>query len=97
MFQHPDVCPEVSIVLRGMKGVGKELIYQFIEKMMGSQYTFSTDEIQDVIGPYNEGVSKCLLLKLEEIEGNIAHKEDRKLKNFIVEPEHNLGNKNVKK
>jgi len=67
--------------------------------MMGSQYTFSTDEIDEVVGKYNEGVSKCLVLKLEEIsiEGMTGHENDRKIKNFITEPEHSVGNKHVKK
>lgn len=97
VFQNPDVRPDVAILLRGQKGVGKELIFQFIEAMMGSQYTFSTDEIDDVVGKYNEGVSKCLVLKLEEIEGATGHENDRKIKNFITEPEHSVGNKHVKK
>ena len=96
MIQKPEENPEVCLIIRGSKGVGKDTIRIIMSKMLGNKYVYDTDTLEDVVGKYNEGISNKLLIQMNEMEGQDGYKFDNKLKNFITEKKHNIANKNIK-
>ena len=53
MLKHPESPPPVCLVFISKEGVGKDGLYELIENMLGSKYTFNTDKMDNVVGKFN--------------------------------------------
>ena len=91
MFQNPDNRPEVMIVFRGMKGVGKDMAFNFLKRIIGDAYCYDTAEIDEIIGKNNKiGASHKQLCMINELEGKDGFANDSKLKQFMTEEKHTI-------
>ncbi len=97
MIQNPHKLPEVCLIFKSKQGLGKDLLINYIEKMLGEEYVFRTSDItRDIFGSFNPAVRGKLLVQFNELQGRegFAHKE--KFKDFITTPRLNINEKNVK-
>ncbi len=88
--------PEVCLLFKSLQGFGKDLLVNFIEKMLGVNYIFRTAETNDVFGSFNGVIKDKILLQLNELEGKAGFANKEKLKNLITESHTKINEKNVK-
>ena len=94
MFQNTNTRPEVMVVFRGMKGTGKDLSFNFLRNIMGNEYCYDTADIDEIVGKNNKvGASQKLLCMINELEGKDGFANDKKLKQFMTEETHTIGEK----
>lgn len=65
IFQKPGEKGSVAVVIRGEKGTGKSLVFDFIQKLM-PQYFFKEADGKRVTGTFNSHYEHTLLLLMEE-------------------------------
>jgi hypothetical protein len=85
LIQKPYEKPSTAIILKSKQGWGKDLLIDFISKMMGESYLMRTAEMDDIFGTYNVGIRDKLLLQLNEVEGKDGFSNKEKIKNLITE------------
>ena len=85
LLQKPYEKPSTAIILKSKQGWGKDLLIDFISKMMGESYLMRTAEMDDIFGTYNVGLRDKLLLQLNEVEGKDGFTNKEKIKNIITE------------
>ena len=88
--------PEVCLLFKSHQGFGKDLLVNFIEKMLGVQYVYRTAETDDVFGNFNAVIKDKIILQLNELEGKAGFANKEKLKNLITEAKTKINEKNVK-
>jgi hypothetical protein len=87
IFQQPHIKSNTLIILKGGEGVGKSILAQIIEKMLGSKYYYSTaSPASDLFGNYNSIGKSKLLINMEEGASNQTEKFYEELKNAITAP-----------
>jgi len=96
LIQKPYELPLAAIVLKSEEGCGKDMFLDFIEKIIG-KFIFRTSRIEDVVGNFNGGVNKKLVVQLNELEGKKGYEYREKLKDLITADKININIKNVKK
>ena len=97
MIQNPQKLPEVALIFKSKQGLGKDLMINYLEKMIGEEYVFRTSDItRDIFGTFNPAVRGKLLVQFNELQGRegFAHKE--RFKDFITADKLNINEKNVK-
>ena len=97
MIQNPHSLPMVALIFKSKQGLGKDLMINYIEKMLGEEYVFRTSDItRDIFGTFNPAVRGKLLVQFNELQGRegFAHKE--RFKDFITADKLNINEKNVK-
>lgn len=65
IFQHPGSKPSVAVVIRGKKGTGKSIVFDFIQKLM-SNYFYKIADSKRVLSNFNAPYENCILLLMEE-------------------------------
>lgn len=85
MFQKPAEKLPVAVVIRGMKGTGKSIVFDFIHKIM-PDYFYKVADGNRALGNFNAHYQSTLLLLMEEAfwAGNQA--KESVLKDLITSP-----------
>jgi len=96
IIQKPTEKPEVCLIFKSQQGMGKDLLVNFIEKMLGVQYVYRTAETDDIFGNFNSCIKDKIVLQLNELEGKDGFSNKEKLKNLITEGKTRINEKNVK-
>jgi hypothetical protein len=65
LVQHPDEKPEVALVLRGGKGVGKTIVASVLGRLLGSHYLLTANR-RFLTSNFNGHMESLLLLALDE-------------------------------
>lgn len=65
MFQHPAEKIPVAVVIRGKKGTGKSIVFDFIQQLMSGYFTKIADG-KRALGNFNSQYETTLLLLMEE-------------------------------
>ena len=85
IFQYPEIRPDISIVMRGTQGVGKDTLIDIIIALMGhKKYCFRTENQEEVFGTFNETIMDSLILQFNETEGKDGVKNQEKIKGLIT-------------
>ena len=84
IVQNPNKSPHISIVLKGLQGVGKDTLTRIIEALIGLQYVFTTDKFDDLFGSFNDSLKDKIAVCLEEAEWSSAKAVENHLKSFIT-------------
>jgi len=88
LFQRPHRLPLCALVIRGRQGVGKSIIAQLLELMVGHHHAVrSTNPEVDVLGDFNDLVEGKVLVAFEEFAaatGREATSQLNRLKNLIT-------------
>ena len=97
LFQNPATNPEICIVINSMKGVGKDLLYKYISAILGSDFTYETEDVEnDVFGAYNSILRNKVLLKIDEMSGANGFKYKERLKSSITSKLITIKEKHIK-
>jgi len=96
LFQNPQNLPEVALVFKSKKGLGKDLLIHYLEKMLGENYVYRTSNLEEVYGNFNPAVKNKLLVQLNELQGKDGFAKKERLKDSITAKRLNVNEKNVK-
>ncbi len=67
IFQHPDQHTEVAVMLLGERqGSGKSTVPQTLRKIIGGAHAMSVNKKGQLVGDFNEHLSRKILLQVEE-------------------------------
>jgi len=53
MIKNPAEPPPICLIFISSEGVGKDLIFEFIDFLLGDKYTFNVDKIDSIAGRFN--------------------------------------------
>lgn len=85
IIQKPYEKLRMCIIIQGNEGVGKDMILNFIGKILGSGYFFSTCSPEtNVFHSFNSGTERALLVKFEEADFSTNKQNANKLKGIIT-------------
>lgn len=96
MLQNPHKLPGVALLFKSKQGLGKDLMINYLEKIIGETYVYRTSNLDEVFGNFNVGVKNKLLLQLNELEGKNGFSNKERLKDIITALSLNINEKNVK-
>jgi putative DNA primase/helicase len=85
LIQKPYELPAICLVFKSGQGYGKDLLINFIEKMLGSEYVGRTAEIEDVFGNFTTILRNNLVLQVNELQGKDGFLNKEKFKNLITQ------------
>lgn len=85
MFQRPGQKPTVAIVIRGMKGTGKSILFDFIQRLM-PHYFYKVADGKRALGNFNAQYESTLCLLMEEALWAGDQPKESILKDMITSP-----------
>jgi hypothetical protein len=94
MFQHPNLKPSVTTVIRGDEGVGKSFFIEHLSAL-AAPYFFKTSNPSYVFGDHNGQLKDVILLHLEEAVWPGGKKTESLLKDLISSPTIEINDKFV--
>lgn len=66
MVKRPDEKPGVGIVLRGLKGTGKDSVADYVALMIGRRHAPTVAQSEHIVGRFNRRLEAALLLHVQE-------------------------------
>lgn len=90
IFQKPEELPGVILVFKSIQGVGKDLMFEILGKLMGEQYKYSTSDLDQAFGKFNRHMERLFLLVCNETESKKGFVHKSNLKNFSTAHEMNI-------
>ena len=96
LIQKPEELPLVAVLIKSMEGCGKDTFREYLEKIIGSDYVYTTDKIDNIIGNFNPNISNKLLIQLNEAKSFDGHSSVAALKHLITTSTVEINQKNVK-
>lgn len=66
MVQFPDQKPGVGLVLRGLKGAGKDTVADYVAKFIGSRHAPTVAQSDHIVGKFNARLESALMLHVQE-------------------------------
>tara|TARA_R110000822_G_scaffold12943_1_gene46556 strand:- start:41 stop:2746 length:2706 start_codon:yes stop_codon:yes gene_type:complete len=80
------VMPKVALIFKSLQGVGKDMLFEwFGNDIIGSEYYTNTDDYDKILGRFNGGLEKLLLLCLNESSYGDTNKYENALKTLITD------------
>ncbi len=96
LVQKPDSLPGVALLFKSGQGVGKDLMIDFIQKMLGKDYIYRTEKLDEIFDKFNGSLKNRLVLQLNEVQGSNGYAKKENLKNLITANSININEKNLK-
>tara|TARA_R110002050_G_scaffold22928_2_gene62314 strand:+ start:12 stop:2306 length:2295 start_codon:yes stop_codon:yes gene_type:complete len=97
IIQTPHKKTKVGLVWRSeAEGVGKNLILNLIKDIIGSEYYYSTSNLEHLIGNFNADAEAKILINMNECLWGGDKKKEGRLKEFITEDTLTINQKGVK-
>ena len=96
IIQKPEELPRTALIFKSGQGVGKDMMVDFIEKMLGTEYIYRTADLHQVFGNFNAGLKNKLILQLNELQGSDGFSKKEDLKDLITAQHKNINEKNMK-
>jgi hypothetical protein len=94
MFQHPGVKIPVAVVIRGKKGAGKSIVFDYFRLLM-SRYMTKIADGKRALGNFNSRNETCILALLEEAFWAGDMSKESILKDWITSPTQQIERKGV--
>lgn len=94
IFQRPQEKPGVAVVIRGEKGTGKSIIFDFLKLLM-EPYFYRDANGGRVLGKFNAHLQRTLLLVMEEAFWAGSKQQESVLKDLITSPALSIERKGV--
>lgn len=95
LVQHPAEKPGVALVLRGLKGTGKDVVGRYLARMIGRQHVVNIAQSDHLLGKFNEHLQAALLVHVEEAIWAGSKAGESALKNLITAPTMTIERKGV--
>ena len=96
LLQRPEELPRCCILIKSQEGCGKDTFREYLQKILGNKYVYTTDKIDNILGQFNPNVSNKLLIQLNEAKSYDGHSNVASLKHFICTNDVDINQKNVK-
>ena len=96
MLQYTTELPEIALLFRSQEGVGKDLMIDFIKKIMGEDMVYRTEKLDEIFDKFNGAIKNKILLQLNEVQGCDGFAKKENLKALISRKENNINEKNLK-
>ena len=96
MLQYSTELPEVALLFKSAQGVGKDLMVDFIQKILGNSLVYRTAKLDEVFDKFNGALKNKILLQLNEVQGSDGFAKKENLKDLISRKENNINEKNLK-
>ena len=88
LIQKPYYNNQVSLVLKGDSGIGKDTLVETIENLFGksNNYVYRTANIDDILpkSGFNTGLKNQLLVQFNEVEGKDSNEAKERIKDHIT-------------
>lgn len=96
LFQKPDELPATSLLFKSQQGLGKDLLIDIIEKILGKDYIARTSNLDSIFGNFNAALKHTLILQLNELQGSDGFANKEYLKDLITKQTLIINEKNTK-
>lgn len=96
IFQNADTLPETALLFKSGQGVGKDLMIDYIQKMLGQNYVYRTAKLDEIFDKFNGSLKNKIVLQLNEIQGSDGFAKKENLKDLITTKDININEKNIK-
>jgi hypothetical protein len=97
IIQRPWDKTKVGLIWRSeAEGVGKNIILNLIKDIIGSEYYYSTSNLEHLIGNFNADAEAKILINMNECLWGGDKKKEGRLKEFITEDTLTINQKGVK-
>ena len=93
LFQFPERLAQAALIFKGEQGVGKDLMIDILEKIIGEEYVFRDGNMENIVGNFNQGLKHKLIVQLNEVSGKDGHFHREALKDIITKKYHNINEK----
>lgn len=85
LVQKPLENPKVSLVVTGIKGCGKDTLFDFLmEYVVGRTYSINYEDNNQFFAPHDQGRLNKFLVKVEEADADVCRKNASTLKSRIT-------------
>lgn len=97
MIQKPGLKPNVSILIKSKQGLGKNIISNIFNLMLGSSYCYCVHNIeQHVFGQFNPFCEGKIFYTFDEMNIKVSSALDEKIKEFITGDTISINQKGLK-
>jgi hypothetical protein len=96
IFRNPENKSNVSLVLLGDKGIGKNFFCDLLSCMLGDNLSIISSDPKTFFDNHSEAFLDKLLVCPDEVEGKIAFEKHSIIKGFITEIKHSVNPKGVR-
>ena len=96
LFQKSDELPEVALLFKSQQGVGKDLMIDILQKILGNDMVYRTAKLDEIFDKFNGSLKNRLLLQLNEVQGCDGFAKKENLKDLITTKSININEKNLK-
>ena len=94
MFQRPWKKTGICIIVKGLKGVGKDTYFDAVGRIIGRKHFLTTAKPEhEVFGKFNAQLSQLLFLKFEEANFETNRDNEDQLKKLITSEEESIERK----
>lgn len=95
LIQQPHINPQVSIVIKGFQGSGKDTLTHILELIFGLKHNYlvKIGNIDRVTGTFTECLENKLLVQLNEMDGRNGSKYNNQLKDLITTEQNAINKK----
>ena len=83
-------------MFKSQQGLGKDLLIDIIEKILGKDYITRTSNLESIFGNFNAGLKHKLIVQLNEVQGCDGFSNKEYLKDLITMQTLTINEKNVK-
>ena len=85
LFQKPAEKNNVALLFKSKQGLGKDMFYQMLEKMIGQKYSGNTARPErDIFGDFNLFLRNKILVVMNELDAKVGFRYSEKLKDLIT-------------
>ena len=84
LAQRPGEKPEVAVVLKGSKGVGKDMVAEYVARIIGAHHCRTIAQPDQLTGKFNAHMAATLLLNVQEGEWAGNRKAEGVLKYLVT-------------
>ena len=91
LFQYPNELPLIAILFKSEEGVGKDSLVEIIEKILGTDYIFRSEDASSLFGDKNGDSRKGkLIIQLNELKASDGKKYESDIKGLITTVKNNI-------
>ena len=90
MIQRPDLLPLSALLFKGQQGVGKDLLIDILEGIIGLEFIHRDGKMENIAGTFNKSLKNKLIIQLNEVSGKDGHFNKEILKDLITAKDLNI-------
>jgi hypothetical protein len=84
MIQYPEKLPKTALLFKGEEGVGKDLLIDILQGIIGLEYICRDSKMENIAGTFNNSLKNKFIIQLNEVSGKDGHFNKELLKDLIT-------------